>query len=309
MKAKRGLAALILLAALCGGSGPLLAASPPASEATLPPPAAQSALPRLRCPPYDRESFLSAVTAPPAYEGAASPRVGIVPHHLLASDMIAGFFALAAKEEDAYDTVVILAPSHFPEVDDAPILTADALWRTPHGDVQPASEPIALLTGNPLLAARNNPAALENDHGVSGLIPFAAHFLPGAQVVPVLLSPAVTPEQLAELQSILTGWCRDRRTLLLVSVDFSHYLTEPEAELRDAETAAAIAQRDMGRIRAFTDANVDSPSALATAIQVADALSLELTQLDHSSSPRKLPLRSTNAAFRDGITTYFVFAA
>jgi poly-gamma-glutamate synthesis protein (capsule biosynthesis protein) len=54
---------------------------------------------------------------------------------------------------------------------------------------------------------------------------------------------------------------------------------------------------------------VDSPQALTTLLETIAAQDAELTLLDHASSPEKLPYSGANPIYRDGVTTYHVYAA
>lgn len=293
----------------CGGDAPgnppVQPESPPATESVDEvPPGAQ-----LRCLYYERELFLGAMAAPRSYQSEGRLAAGMVPHHLLASDMIAGFFRLAAEDAQGYDTVLFVSPSHFPENCGSDVVTAGGSWQTPYGLVENDAAVTDRLLQNTAIGAEDNPAALEADHGVAGLVPFVAYYLPGAKVASCLLSNKLDRNRLAAVRGQIADICAGGRVLLVASVDCSHYLFPEEAALRDIETAEAIESMDLQRILSFSDANIDSPQALTTFVQSAQTAGAQLRQLDHSSSAEKLPHAISNPIYQEGITTYLVYAA
>jgi len=260
----------------------------------------------MRCLYYEEEQFQLAVAEPQRYEADGKVLAGVVPHHLLASDMIAGFFSLAAQPVNPYDRVILIAPSHYPQNCGSDFVTAATHWNTPFGVVRTDSEFVEALLEDALIGAGNNAQAVEADHGAAGLIPFIAHYLPGVTVGICLVAGGASLNRLEALQALVADACGDGRTLLVASVDFSHYLTVAESERMDSETWRAVESFDYGEIMAYDDRHVDSPQALGTFMQVLEALDLDLVQLDHSSSALKLPHAETNPIFYEGLTTYFI---
>ena len=263
-------------------------------------------LPLLDCIYYERDSFLAAVTSPPTYPVSGEVTAGMLPHHLLASDMIAGLFAATSGD---YDQVLIVAPSHFPENCRSDVVTAMADWKTPFGNISAAQDIVSSILADELLQADNNPGAVEYDHGVAGLIPFIKYYYPDAEVAVCLLSNRLSREKRERAVQILGNAAASGRTLLLASVDCSHYLTPAEAKLRDEETAAAIESFDYEKIRRFTDSNIDSPQTLEVFLRYAERNGLTLQQFDHSASHHKLPYGISHPIYYEGVTSYFVYAA
>jgi AmmeMemoRadiSam system protein B len=287
------------------------AAEPAKAEAVAAAPAAPAEkLPVLDCLFYERELFLRAMAAPRIYSaGGGRLTAGMLPHHLVASDMIAGFFSLAAKEPEPYDAVLIVSPSHFPENHEGDIVTALADWATPFGDVACAERLANALLESAGFSATNSPAAVEADHGAAGLLPFVRYYLPDTPVACALLTNRLKHSELSAFREAVAKLCAEKNVLLLASIDCSHYLRPEEAAARDAETAKAVADADFERILSFGDANIDSPQALTTLLETVAAQNAELDLLDHSSSAEKLPYSGSNPIYKDGITTYHVYAA
>ena len=269
---------------------------------------AEPGLPLLACVYFDRELFLSAVTSPPMYETGGYISAGLIPHHLLASDMIAGFFSAAAWYGE-YDRVIVVSTSHYPAECGSEVVTAAAGWDTPYGPLQGDAETIGLLLRNSVIAAEDNPLAMERDHGVSGLMPFIRYYLPDVKVTAILLANTLGSRRLEEVWRVLEPVCADDRTLLVLSVDFSHYLMPDDAAKRDEETARAIESFDYAQIARFGDENVDSPQAVTLLLWHTQGRGAELKQLDHSTSAYKLPQGISHPIYFEGITTYFVYVA
>ena len=267
----------------------------------------QPPLPVLKCIYYEQHTFFSALASPQSYEFSGDIRAGMVPHHLLASDMITGFFGAAADMN--YDRVIIVAPSHFPERCRSDVVTALADWETPFGKVTAARDIIENILADKTLRAENNPAAVEFDHGVAGLVPFVKYYFPDAEVAVCLLANKLSQERLAQAVQLLGDAAAEGRTLLLASIDCSHYLGADEAEIRDRETTAAIEAFDYEKIRRFNDSNVDSPQTLEVLLRYIQREGLSLAQLDNSGSQHKLPYGSSHPAYADGVTSYMVYAA
>jgi len=265
----------------------------------------------LNCIYFDRELFAQGLSSPCKYEldSAKTLTAGMVPHHLLAADMIAGFFSLAAQQKDSYDTVLLISPSHFPEKCSSDAVTATADWNTPYGILKTDIELVEALLSNETIGAENSSDAVEYDHGAAGLIPFVRYYLPKAKVAVCLLSNKLSQQRLDEIQRVINEQRKDKNILLIASADCSHYLMPHDAEKHDKATAQAIQSFDFAQIMQFSDSNLDSPQAVTTFLSAAQASGAVLKQLDHSSSAQKLPHAISNPIYDEGITTYYVYAA
>lgn len=263
----------------------------------------------LPCGYYDEETFRRSVTLAEAYPREGKLCAGVVPHHLLAGEMIASFFASAA-EDGPYDTVLFVGPSHYPT--GAGAVTTRSGWQTVFGPVENDLSLTASLLGDRTLAARTDDENMRLDHAVSGLIPYVGYYLPGAKVSALLLENGLSPEriQAAAERAAAAVSEEGKRVLLVCSIDFSHYLMPKEAVLRDEETRKAVEAFDYRTISRFTDSNMDSPQTMTVFLRTAQARGTgEVTMFDHSSSDRILEAASSDPAYREGTTTYFIFAA
>jgi AmmeMemoRadiSam system protein B/AmmeMemoRadiSam system protein A len=163
----------------------------------------------------------------------------------------------------AYDTVVILGPSHYALFRGASVIAA-AAYRTPLG-VVPVSprardwaraEPFVLepkcLVQRPQWskqASHAEPALGEDtpetwEHSVEVEVPFLQKALTNFSVVSIItgeVDPATLAQALAERL--------DNKTLLVVSTDLSHYYPYDVAREKDTRCVSAICDLDVDRMK------------------------------------------------------------
>ncbi len=170
----------------------------------------------------------------------------IVPHHLLAADMIAATFAALAQGND-YDRVIILSPDHF-FLGSSRFSVTDRDFRTVLGPVASDKELVAALLGSGLCARSS---LFVREHGVRALLPFIAHWFPGAKVVAVAVNITTTQEQCDAFIDMLEPLL-DQRTLVVQSTDFSHYLPLGQARIRDRQTLHQLYNGEPGDVFRLT---------------------------------------------------------
>jgi len=227
--------------------------------------------------------FLHAVNNPRLYPGVGFIHAGVVPHHLVASTLISGFFTLATEFAQKYDLVIVFAPNHFGDV-------ADVVLSCRHWDIGSGLRTHRGFVED-MMAAQGIDAAIshhrmEEDHAASVLMPFIYHYLPDTIVVPMLLNRSLGFDATLRLFAWMMEWldAADYTVLLLASIDFSHFLTTPEALARDAVTAEVVAARDFKRIHLKSDFYLDSPASLIIFLKYLDALGLEMQIIDHTDA-------------------------
>lgn len=183
---------------------------------------------------------------------------GIVPHHLLASKMIAEFFQSLAVSVP--EIVVVIAPNH-ERIGLNDLHTSTQNWGTAFG----------VLEANPVLTekliddlrASQNSALMEEEHSISSLVPYIKYYLPKAKIVPVLLHGNYSPEASQRLGELLAeALSGNPRAVVIASVDFSHYLDADTADKMDEKTLAAIKSNDIQLISRMGNDNLDSPPSI-----------------------------------------------
>ena len=204
----------------------------------------------------------------------------IVPHHILAARLIASAFENVLVQE--FSTVVVLAPNHFSK-GNGQIISSLYDWKTPYGALEAETELIKKLKDNNLVNIDETPFAEE--HGIYNLMPFIKKTMPEAKVVPIIIKDKIKEEEInnfaKKLKETLPG-----NTLVVGSLDFSHYLPSNAADFHDAKSLAVINNFDYSGID-FLD--IDSKPTLKVLLKY---LELEGAQnfamLDNSNSAKIL---------------------
>ncbi|TSC69931.1 MAG: dioxygenase [Parcubacteria group bacterium Gr01-1014_70] len=211
-------------------------------------------------------------------------RGGIVPHHLLASDIIAEFFHQISDQ--SIKRVILIGPNHY-ETGRANIITSYYDWETPVGIVRADTTAIQSLLAEASYAGVDEKVA-ENEHSVSSIMPFIAHYFPFASVVPVIVSMKISTTQLDDLTNAL-NMLNDDKTILIASVDFSHYLSQGEAEKRDAVTLALLKDSNLDVFLTLNSEYVDSPKSVVLLFKIMSQNGLSKFQvLRHENSGTKI---------------------
>lgn len=214
---------------------------------------------------FDQTSFYSAVTDigqtnnPLAYHLSG----GIVPHHLYPSFIIADFFHRLSLQKPT--TIIFLGPNHF-EQGKFKVLTSMYGWHTPKlGVVEPRPDIIQALVDKGVVQIDEN--VLPHDHAIAGILPFVKYYLPDTRIVPLLLSSFMNEREIEILAKNLSEYI-DEDTVLVASVDFSHYLTSDQAKQKDAVTEEVVKSFNYKRLLLLNSDYLDSPPSIATLLKV-----------------------------------------
>jgi AmmeMemoRadiSam system protein B len=228
---------------------------------------------RLRCMHYNEKEFLDSVSLAAKTDLEHSPASGqviggIVPHHLLAANMIAEFFWTLAQEPP--DTLVVVGPNHR-RIGFNELHTSTLNWVTPFGVL----ETDIGLTNNLMeeLNASQNDALMELEHSISSLVPYIKYYLPETKIVPILLHGNYSLEDSKKLGEFLSEAMKDDEGIMVIaSIDFSHYLDTDTANRMDAITLEAIESRDTLALIRMTNDNLDSPPSILTLLSAMDGV-------------------------------------
>ncbi len=204
---------------------------------------------------------------------------GIVPHHLLVKDFIDSFFS--KLKEQQYKTVIIISPNHF-SVGNSNLLFSEADWETPFGKLV-ADDMLVAKAKQYGLISEEEPFARE--HGISGLTPFVKKYFPESKFIPFIIKNNATEEDVAKLTDFLTKNVDTSNTLVLASVDFSHYQPTIVADFHDLKSINAIQSFDKeGLVRV----EVDSPLSLITLNNYLENIGAQDSSLIYSTNSGRL---------------------
>lgn len=164
----------------------------------------------------------------------------VVPHHLVASQSIAR--GIASLVPAAPKVVVVLSPDHFDQCPNM-LCTTLGTFRTFFGEVMTDGAAVRAIEKTDIASFSS---LFKQEHGVYTIVPFIAHYLPDATVVPLVLSQKTrgSADMRAELLAALTPLITREDVAFVVSSDFSHYLPLAETRAKDAKTQQAFCSGD-----------------------------------------------------------------
>ena len=183
---------------------------------------------------------------------------GIVPHHMLASRIIADFYYNLSKEE--IDTIIILGPNHYQLNRETP-LSSKLPWMANEKIIKTDSLIIDELMNKGLIKIDDQ--ILEKDHAIGSHIPFIEYYIPKVKIVPILFSLETDLGQAYEFATELEKYSAKDGVVIVSSVDFSHYLTGSQAKVRDVETLTAMENFDFEKLYSFNSDNLDSVASIS----------------------------------------------
>lgn len=183
---------------------------------------------------------------------------GIVSHHLLANIDIAKFFYEFSDQE--VDRVIIIGPNHFYPTT-FPALSTTYDYETPFGEVRLDNEFIKGLVSDTLVEIDED--IIDTEHAISSLVPYVAHYLPDAELVPIILTRNAPNDLLKGLADYLKK-NNTENTIVIASVDFSHHLYSNASMLHDLRSVAAIKSYDLASLK---ELEIDSPQSISVLLQ------------------------------------------
>jgi predicted class III extradiol MEMO1 family dioxygenase len=157
---------------------------------------------------------------------------GIVPHHLYVADIIGDFFSNISAEKNV-DTVFIVGPDH-----------------------------LELGTTN----ITYNPSF--EDQSIYALLPFVRSTFVGATITPVVLKRATSMAEIDGLVDQLVS--KGGKTMVIASIDFSHYLSSKQAMQNDRFLMDLIKARRYREILSLSSDYLDSPGSLVAILKYYD---------------------------------------
>lgn len=162
---------------------------------------------------------------------------GVVPHHLLARELIENFFNyLSLKGEP--EVIVLFSPDHF---EAGIILKSDFITISSSTENFQGIKVDQLLIRN--LSSENkfafNNSLLIREHGIFNLLPFIQKYFPKSKIVPIIISQTAKKEELERLLDSLHFYS-PAKTLVLASVDFSYYLPKDAANFHDVKSKRVL---------------------------------------------------------------------
>ncbi len=214
------------------------------------------------------------------YKDRVGIRGSIIPHHLLASDLIHEVFQNVCIND--YETIVLMGPDH-ESILMGKVFTTLNDWQTPMGVLKTDYDITNKLLQNNFIISDDEKLTIE--HSVSSIVPFVKYYLNDVKIVTLVMSKQTKLADIEKIVEDLSGLINKDKTLFISSVDFSHYLNLEKASQMDSITMEAIKNKDINNIMSFTNDNLDSPVSIVTMLKMMDKLNTtNLYMLNHSNS-------------------------
>jgi AmmeMemoRadiSam system protein B len=213
----------------------------------------------------------------------------LVPHHLLAGNLISEIFSKLQSQD--IKTVILIGPNHY-EVGNENLQANATSWSSPLGKVAG----INLLPS----LSRAKPEHMTNEHSIAGLIPYVTHYLPKSKVFSIIIKNKATDEELRILSDQIKSLWNDQ-TVLIASVDFSHYLPPEVADQKDNYTKPILLELNEQRVYNLSNDYMDSPTSLALLFKICRSHEVKnFSLINHANSAQLLSnpyLTSTTSYF------------
>ena len=207
-----------------------------------------------------------------------SARAGIVSHHGLASEMIARFYdALPADVEN----VILIGPDHF-RAGRKRVTLCPLSWKVGDRTVDHDGTAAEILARAPGVGAESLP--FRTEHSIGLHVAFISQRFPKAKVASLMGRNDCEPRALLPLVPLLSDLMRRReKTILILSMDFSHGKLPDEASREDERSVEAIL-------------NFDAKSLPGCDIDASRAAWLFLETLKHLGLTNGTVLERTNSS-------------
>jgi AmmeMemoRadiSam system protein B len=246
---------------------------------------------------FDERAFALALRSVESQPPQPMPgaRALIIPHHWTAGPLIVGPLRdLAATRK--VERVILIGPNHT-NSGAAPLITSDRSWSTPLGAAHPDREVLAAFE---TAGVALEPDVLTYEHSVAGIVPAVRHVIPDASITPLVLKSTTSYDDVTRLAAALAPLLADEGTVIVAAVDFSHGLPLEAARLRNAETRMLLERLAASELLALRNEHLDSPAAVAIAIEAARGVGAKTFRLRADTSSAEF------APAHDSVTAYLV---
>lgn len=229
------------------------------------------------------------------YQNLLTTRFAVLPHHSLVNSQIAKFFN--SIKNQPIERVIIVGPNH-KDIGKAGILTTKASWQVGENTLSSDAGFVDTLLNNSWVQEEDT--VFENEQSITTLVPFVSYYFPDAKLVPIIIKSTVSYEDSSKLGELIKQQ-PDENTLIIASVDFSHYLPYLQAEANDKYSEQLLLTKDTQGFFGLGSDYLDSPQSLAVLFSaITDPM--EPSILFHGNSTELNPTTSNST------TSYFVVA-
>lgn len=202
----------------------------------------------------------------------------IVPHHDLVKEQRTKLFQDISDKIKNTQVVYLISPNHF-NSGSSNILTTSKSWHLLNSTINSDKSIISQLVVNDFI--KDQEPAFSGEHGIANILQDMATFMPKAKVVPIIIKEGVSQADLDQLTDQIIKLLNNQ-SLIVSSVDFSHYQPAALADLHDLVSIRALKDKNLDSIQ--NNIEVDCPSCLYVAAKVADKQKYDFFLENHTNS-------------------------
>ncbi len=245
---------------------------------------------------YNWQIFAGAIHAYPKTANANHGNVvgAIVPHHDLAGHYTAELFQKIS--DDQITTIILIGPNHTDGgVGEA--ISGIAQWNTKIGSVETNNTIANKLYTAQLVTWDEN--RLRTEHSINYLIPYIKYYFPNARIVPIILKSTFDLASAKNFGESLKPYLDDQ-TLIVGSIDFSHYLPTDRARANDQITQKALENHDYKKLYSFNNDYIDSPPTAITTLMAtagAGATQVEIVRNQNQADVAGVPTVDSSTSY------------
>jgi MEMO1 family protein len=187
----------------------------------------------------------------------ATPIAILAPHagYIYAGQIYADAYRQVMGRQ--YDVIVILGTNHTTGGFSGISLGDYTAFRTPLGDAQIDQEVVTALLKENKDCRRDREVHIK-EHSIEVQVPFIQILFPQAKIVPAVIYPPDL-DLCKRFGDALAKVLLNRRALIVISTDLSHYPSSSEAAKVDRSTLESIAKLDIGQVASLMkDLNVSN---------------------------------------------------
>ncbi|MCJ7740057.1 AmmeMemoRadiSam system protein B [Candidatus Microgenomates bacterium] len=196
----------------------------------------------------------------------------IVPHHLLARDLIINALKMISP---GIKTIILIGPNH-QNYGKADLQVSAGKWQTQFSLLEPESSLIEKINKQQLASIEED--NFDTEHSVCGLVSFLKIYFPKAKIIPLIVKSGTTEEEVNNLADFLSKNCKD--CLMVASVDFSHEESHVKSGENDLISTRILEKLDLQNLDNVT---VDSPPTLSILLNYLKNIGIKEGELIESS--------------------------
>ena len=201
---------------------------------------------------------------------------GIIPHHLLAADLIAEFFHNLSNKN--YDAIVLIGPNHY-NTGSKKIITSANNWQTPYGILINNEYLFNALSYQPEVGVDED--VMSYEHSIASEVSFIKKIFPNTTILPLILKSSTIASEADFLADKIYQLSKQKNILVLASVDFSHYQTSAVAQEHDQASLDAIIGKQFDLVY---ELDIDSPPTIYTLLKYSELSGSSFQILNNSNS-------------------------